>query len=149
VLARARAQDVTRVVLVEGESDAGALRALAVRRGVDLAADGVLVVAMGGASAIGGYVCVLGPRGAGLDLAGLYDEAEIGYVRRALERSGRFPRYTGSRRELLADRPAREGLAAAGFHACVRDLEDELIRALGPQAVLAVIAPVLRHPLRP
>jgi hypothetical protein len=40
---------------------------------------------------------------------------------------------------LFEDADARAGLAALGFHACVRDLEDELIRALGPQAVLEVV----------
>lgn len=138
-LARARAVDAAVVVLVEGESDAAALRALAERRGIDLVAARIVLVAMGGASGVGRFVATLGAAGAGLPLVGLYDEAEIGYVRRALERAGRFTRYTGSRAQLLADVEARAGLAAAGFHACERDLEDELIRALGAAAVLAVI----------
>ncbi|GAB6903310.1 hypothetical protein JCM9957A_64020 [Kineosporia succinea] len=124
------------VLLVEGESDQGAVGATARRLGIDLARERVLVVPMGGASGIAKFLLEL----AGLGRAGLYDEAEIGYVRRGLERAGRFPRYTGSRRELFDDAPARAALAAAGFHACVRDLEDELIRALGPAAVLDVIA---------
>lgn len=41
------------VVLVEGLSDQAAIEALAVRRGRDLAAEGVAVVPMGGAHAIG------------------------------------------------------------------------------------------------
>lgn len=127
------------VILVEGESDQGAVEAMARRQGLDLAAQGVVVVPMGGASGISRFVELLGPRGAGLRLCGLFDEAEIGYVRRALERAGWFPRYLRSRQELFEDAAARAGLAALGFHACVRDLEDELIRALGSDAVLEVV----------
>lgn len=125
------------VILVEGESDRGAIEALALRRGLSLASLRILVVSMGGASGIARFVELL--QGAGLALAGLYDEAEIGYVRRGLERAGWFPRYLGSRQSLFEDVSARAGLVAAGFHACVSDLEDELIRALGPRAVLEVV----------
>ncbi len=128
------------VVLVEGESDQGAVEAMARRQGLDLAAERVVVVPMGGASGISRFVELLGPQGAGLRLCGLFDEAEIGYVRRAMERAGWFPRYLRSRQELFEDAAARAGLAALGFHACVRDLEDELIRALGAEAVLGVVA---------
>ncbi|GAA3640095.1 hypothetical protein GCM10022223_69120 [Kineosporia mesophila] len=127
------------VVLVEGESDRGAVEATARRTGLDLVARRVLVVSMGGASGIAHFVGRLGPPGLGLPLAGLYDEAEIGYVRRGLERVGWFPRYRGSRQDLFEDGPARADLAARGFHACVTDLEDELIRALGVDAVLEVV----------
>ncbi|MBT0768398.1 hypothetical protein KIH74_05650 [Kineosporia sp. J2-2] len=139
-LAHAQACDAAVVVLVEGESDRGAVEALARRRGVDLTALRIVVISMGGASGIARFVGLLGPQGAGLPLVGLYDEAEIGYVRRGLERAGWFPRYLGSRQNLLEDDAARAGLAAAGFHACVSDLEDELIRALGAGAVLDVVA---------
>lgn len=126
-------------ILVEGESDLGAVQAMARRRGLDLAARRIVVVPMGGASGISRFVEALGPRGLGLRLAGLFDEAEIGYVRRALERVGWFPRYLGSRQDLFEDEPARAALAAVGFHACVADLEDELIRALGAEVVLDVV----------
>ncbi|MCD5316469.1 ATP-dependent endonuclease [Kineosporia babensis] len=128
------------VILVEGESDQGAVEAMARRQGIDLQGARILVVPMGGASGIARFVELLGDRGLGLPLVGLYDEAEIGYVRRALERAGWFPRYLGSRQDLFEDVDARAGLAALGFHACVVDLEDELIRALGAEAVLAVVA---------
>ncbi|MCE0535237.1 hypothetical protein LWF15_06930 [Kineosporia rhizophila] len=127
------------VVLVEGESDQGAVQALARRQGIDLQALRIIVVPMGGASGIARFVEVLGRQGLGLPLVGLFDEAEIGYVRRALERAGWFPRYLGSRQDLFEDVSARAGLAALGFHACVVDLEDELIRALGAEAVLGVV----------
>lgn len=111
-------------VLVEGESDRGAVLALAERRGVDLDARGVGVVAMGGVTNLARHVAELGPRGRGLRLTGLYDEGEERFVRGGLERGGIA---------VGAD------LAAVGFHRCRRDLEEELIRALGVERVLAVV----------
>src|ERR671926_89488 len=62
------------VVLVEGISDRVALEALAERRGRDLAAEGVSIVPMGGAQAIGRFL----EHFSGLDvaLAGLCDAGE-------------------------------------------------------------------------
>jgi hypothetical protein len=114
-------------VLVEGESDREAVLALAAARGFELRKRGVTVVAMAGITNIARYVTELGPQGERLRLAGLYDAGEERFVRRGLERGG------------LAPSPGREGLAALGFHRCDRDLEDELIRALGVERVLAVI----------
>jgi hypothetical protein len=109
-------------VLVEGESDRAAVLALAARRAAAL--DGVEVVAMGGITNVARYVAELGPAGRGLRLTGLYDAGEERFVRRALERGGL--------------RPGTD-LADLGFHGCERDLEDELIRALGVTRVLAVV----------
>jgi hypothetical protein len=65
----------------------------------------------------------------GVRLAGLCDAGEERLVARGLERAG------------LASGPLdRAGLAALGFFVCDRDLEDELLRALGPERVEAVIA---------
>ncbi|MBZ2198323.1 TOPRIM nucleotidyl transferase/hydrolase domain-containing protein [Occultella gossypii] len=114
-------------VLVEGRSDSAALERLAARRGRDLTAEGVTVVAMGGATNIRRYLERLGPRGLGLDLAGLCDAAEVGYYRRGLAAAG-----------LGADL-TRAQMEQCGFFVCVADLEDELIRALGTDAVEAVI----------
>jgi Overcoming lysogenization defect protein-like, TOPRIM domain len=116
------------VVLVEGRSDEIALRALARARGRSLTAERVSVVAVGGAQAMGRYVAAYGPAGAGATLAGLCDQAEEPDVRRALERGGIDPG------------PGRAGLAALGFFVCERDLEDELVRALGVAATEAVLA---------
>ena len=112
-------------VLVEGESDREAVLALASARGADLGA--VEVVAMGGATNVARYVAELGPAGRGLRLTGLYDAGEERFARRGLERGGLDPAA------------GRDGLATLGFHCCDRDLEDELIRALGVDAVLEVI----------
>jgi hypothetical protein len=111
------------VVLVEGVSDRIALEALARRRGRDLAAEGVSIVPIGGAQAIGRFLDRFGPPGAGLSLAGLCDVGEEDDFRRALERAGFGYQLTRSDMEKL------------GFYVCVVDLEDELIRANGAAAV--------------
>jgi hypothetical protein len=115
------------VILVEGNSDRRALETLAARRGRDLSADGVEVVAMGGAQSIELFLERFGPRGADIPVAGLYDVAEEPSVRRGLERAGFDP---GS---------SRPELEALGFYACVEDLEDELIRAVGPDRVVDIV----------
>ena len=115
------------VVLVEGISDGRALSALAKRRGRNLEAEGVSVVPIGGAQAIGRVLDELGPRGLDLRLAGLCDAGEEGHFRRALERAG------------LGTDLTRAGMEALGFYVCVADLEDELIRSLGGAVVEQVI----------
>jgi hypothetical protein len=133
------ADDARAVVLVEGLSDASALEALAERRGRSLAAEGVVVIAMGGASNIGHFLDRFGPRGLNLRISGLYDEAEVGYFRRGLERAGLLPRYQESRSELARSTQSRAEMEALGFYVCVTDLEDELIRALDVDPVLRII----------
>lgn len=112
-VAAALASEVRCAVLVEGPSDQAALEALASRSGRDLAAEGVPIIAMGGATSIGRFARVLGPEGLDLRLLGLCDAGEESYFRRALGESRYF--------------------------VCEADLEDELIRALGPEGVEAVI----------
>jgi hypothetical protein len=115
------------VVLVEGVSDQIALRTLAERRGRDLDGEGVSIVAMGGATNIGRFLGVLGPRGADVRLAGLCDSPEERHFQRSLERAG------------LGSDLTRPQMEALGFYVCVADLEDELIRSLGVAAVERVI----------
>jgi hypothetical protein len=67
------------VVLVEGISDRIALEALAAGRGRDLVREGVDIVAMGGAHAIGRFLV----RFAGRRVVGLCDEQEAPVFRRA------------------------------------------------------------------
>jgi hypothetical protein len=76
------------VVLVEGLSDRAAVEALAARRGRDLRANGVFTVPMGGATNLGHFLDLLGPRGRGVRLAGLCDAAEAPGFRRAMLRAG-------------------------------------------------------------
>jgi hypothetical protein len=115
------------VVLVEGASDQHALRTLAAGRGRDLDAEGVAVLAMGGATNVARYLERYGPHGRDVRLAGLCDAAEERYFRRGLERAGLGP---------VRDRAE---LAARGFWVCDADLESELIRALGVSAVERIV----------
>jgi hypothetical protein len=111
-------------VFVEGPSDKAAVDALARKLGRDLAGEGVEVVSIGGAHAIGTFVAGLG---GDIRPAGLCDIGEIDPFGRALERVGLGP--AGTRAEL----------EALGFYVCDPDLEGELIRALGAEGVEAVL----------
>ena len=111
-------------VLVEGESDRIAVETLALRAGHDLASKRVTLVPMGGATSIVHFLNRYGPDGAGHRLLGLCDAGESPGIARALAKAGIGP---GPLDEL-------------GFHVCEADLEDELIRSLGIDAVLNVIA---------
>lgn len=115
------------VVLVEGNSDRVALQTLAERCGRDLVADGVEIVAMGGITNTRAFASRYGPHGLGVPLAGLYDAADEAKLRRGLATAG------------LDAALESEGLSGLGFYRCSADLEDELIRALGAEAVEAVI----------
>ena len=121
--APASVADLRAVVLVEGFSDQAAVAALAERRGRDLEAEGVAVVPIGGAQAIGRFLARFGPRGLDVRLAGLCDAGEEADFRRGLERAG------------LGSDLDRDEMERLGFYTCVADLEDELIRALGAAAV--------------
>jgi hypothetical protein len=113
-LSRRSVTGVRAAILVEGPSDRIALETLAARRGRDLPAEGVAVVAIGGAQAVERAVRALGE----VRIAGLYDVAEERAVLRGLERAG---------------------LGAEGFFACDPDLEGELVRALGPERMLELV----------
>ncbi|MEV0910208.1 TOPRIM nucleotidyl transferase/hydrolase domain-containing protein [Streptomyces hokutonensis] len=109
-------------VLLEGPSDVAAVDALATARGRDLAAEGICVLSMGGAMNVGRYARLLGQSpsglGLGLRLTGLCDERERPYYARAFD---------------------SVGAPQQGFFVCTADLEDELIRALGPTRVTELI----------
>ncbi|GAA1260489.1 hypothetical protein GCM10009677_09740 [Sphaerisporangium rubeum] len=127
-VARELVARVATVVLVEGVSDRSAVEALAEMRGRDLGDEGVCVVPMGGAMGVARYLRVLGPQGLGARVRGLYDEAEEGFFRRGLEQAG------------FGAGLSRSAMESLGFFVCVADLEDELIRALGPEGVERVLA---------
>jgi predicted ATP-dependent endonuclease of OLD family len=119
---------VRAVVLVEGISDQRALEVLARRRGRDLDAEGVAIVPMGGAQAIGRFLRRFGPQGLDVTLAGLCDAGEEHDFRRGLERAG------------LGSDLTRADMERLGFYVCEADLEHELVRSLGADAVEDVIA---------
>ena len=120
-------ESLSGVVLVEGISDQIAVEALAERRGRNLAAEGISVLAMGGAQAIGRYLAQYGPQGLDVRLAGLCDAGEEREFRRALERAG------------LGANLTRADLEHLGFFVCNADLEDELIRALGAARIEQIV----------
>jgi hypothetical protein len=117
------AAEVRSVVLVEGKSDAAAVRALARRQGHNLDAEGVSIVPMGGYGNLPRFLEQYGPSGLGVRLAGLYDAPEERHFARGLARAGFGPTRT------------RADLEELGFYACDVNLEDELTRAMGPAAM--------------
>jgi hypothetical protein len=82
---------------------------------------------MGGSKNVRYAVDRFGPAGLDLGLAGLVDAPEEDDYWRSLERAG------------LSLGPTRADLERLGFFVCEADLEDELIRALGPARVEAVL----------
>jgi hypothetical protein len=118
-------------VLVEGPSDVAALRVLRAARGIAPDDEPCVLVDMGGATNIRrelGRALARRPRPRVL---GLCDEREAHYFVRALE---------AHRGDLGTDVvPTLENLSDLGFFVCRRDLEDELMRALGTHGTRAVI----------
>ncbi len=119
---------IATVVLVEGPSDAAAVEVLAARSGRDLSAERIVVLPVGGATAVRRFLEPFGPRGLDLRLAGLVDEGEERFFRQVVQGSDRHPELT------------RDEMEQLGFFVCVADLEDELIRAVGVDGVLERIA---------
>jgi hypothetical protein len=127
-VALARAEGARTVLLVEGVSDQIAVETLAARHGRNLAADGIAVLPVGGASGFGRYLRRFGPQGAGARLAGLCDAGESHIVGQAVAAAGLVAPGSGA------------DLGRLGFFVCVADLEDELLRAAGAERVLEVFA---------
>ena len=117
-----------KAILVEGTTDAAVVRTMASRAGRDLDAEGVAVVSLGGGGGLEAQLRRLGPDGLGLELLGLCDADHERRWARRLERAG------------LGSDLDREAMEALGFFVCDRDLEDELIKALGVDAVESLIA---------
>ncbi len=129
-LAGILAASTSTAVLVEGESDRAAVETLAARLGLPLADLGVQIVAMGGITNIGHHLVALVdqvPGDQNVRLGGLYDAAEERFVIKGLDRVG------------LRRFDATTPLTDLGFFRCDRDLEDELIRAIGIDGFLALI----------
>ena len=116
--AMARAADARSIILVEGISDQIALETLAERLGRNLAAEGVVVVPIGGAHAVANVVGAFAARD--VRLSGVVDTAEADL----------FHAAAGGTNGLSSDR----------IHVCNRDLEDELIAAVDPAALESLLA---------
>jgi hypothetical protein len=114
------------LVLLEGESDLAAVRALAKLVGCDLESSGIELRATHGVTNFSRVLSEFLLANPGAAFCGLYDIAEERHVRRALTRAGV---------ELGHD----TALESFGFFACAADLEDELIGALGADSVERVI----------
>jgi len=115
------------LVLVEGDSDAAAVRALADLIGCDLGLHHIQIWSAAGVTNFSRVLADFVRTHPSAAFCGLYDVADERHVRRALANAA-IP---------IA---AHESLESFGFFACVADLEDELIRALGAEAVERVIA---------
>ena len=148
-------------VLLEGTSDVAAVRALRAARGIPPGSEPCRLVDMGGATNIRRHLeaavtAVPRPR-----VIGLCDEREAAYFVRALEAvallrtsssappvaaAGGGAGLTGEAANMGLDGSVLpisvDTLPAHGFQICRRDLEDELLRALGEDGALAVLAGV-------
>ena len=111
------------VILVEGESDKVALEEAALLLTFDLCATSIVV--MNGAANIGKVLTRMDRRGT--RVAVLYYIGEQAHIVRALSGVD------------FIDGRGSTALERLGFFACDRDLEAELIRALGADRVIAVI----------
>lgn len=111
------------VVLVEGASDRAALDVLARRRHVGATIE---IRVMNGATNVRRHLGDLLSDAVPRRVLGLTDEAEAPFFVRALAAVG-------------VPISSVDDLVAHGFHTCRRDLEDELIRALGTDRVRAVL----------
>jgi hypothetical protein len=117
--ALAKIETAAALILVEGLSDQIALETAAIGHGRDLEAEHTVIVPIGGAHAIRRFLTDLGPLATHLRLAGLCDVREEKIFRNALATAG------------IGTPRTRAELALLGFHVCVDDLEEELIRAVG------------------
>jgi OLD-like protein len=124
--ALAKVDRAVAIVLVEGLTDQLALETVADLRGRDLGAERIVIVPMGGAHAIRRFLVRFGPPGERVRLAGLCDLQEAELFRRALVATRAGSPLTRTDMERL------------GFHVCVDDIEDELIRAVGVPGVEAI-----------
>jgi hypothetical protein len=113
-------------VLVEGDSDAGAVRALAAMLGCDPGLRHIQICSAGGVTNFSQSLAGFVRTHPNAQFCGMYDVAEERHVRRALAR-------------VSVPIAAYESLEPFGFFACVADLEEELIRALGAEAVERVL----------
>jgi len=122
----ATATKIRTLVLVEGDSDAAAVRALANLIDCDLGLHHIQIWPAGGVTNFSRVLADFVRTHPNADFCGMYDVADEQHVRRALASA-------------VIPIAAHESLESFGFFACVVDLEDELIRALGAEAVERVL----------
>ncbi len=115
---------VTQVVLLEGGSDVAAIEAVVRVLGRD--DHGVRYVDMQGVTNVRAHLERLRFQEPETEVLGMCDASGSGFVMRALEEGGAW----------LQD---ASDLPTYGFVVCEADLEDELLRALGPDRAIAAI----------
>lgn len=120
--------ELRKAILVEGTSDALAVSEFARRHGRDLEAEGIGVLTLGGGGGLAARLTELGPHGRNVPLLGLCDADHEQRWARWLEAAG------------LGTHPDRTSMERAGFFVCDPDLEGELIRSLGIDRVMHVLA---------
>jgi hypothetical protein len=127
--------DASLVVLVEGESDRAAVEAAALLCRIDLLRLDAVVLSMDGVTNIRHHLRRHGPAGDRRRILGLCDSAESPVVGRALAE------YSDMSPEAVAGLESGDPILLAhhGFQVCRRDLEDELIRAIGTRGVIDII----------
>ena len=118
---------VDTVVLLEGPSDVAAVRAVAAAYGVTDSVHRYRLIDMGGVTNIRRHLVALRAASVPVRVIGMCDAGEAQFFVRALRLTGGGPRHEAD-------------LAEHGFYVCDADLEDELIRALGPEQVLGVLS---------
>ena len=118
--------EIRLLVLVEGESDADAVRALSDLIGCDLRVRHIQICSARGVTNFSQVLREFARAHPNARFCGMYDLAEQQYVRRALSNAA-------------VPIAAHDSLESFGFFACVADLEEELIRALGAEAVERVL----------
>jgi hypothetical protein len=122
----AAATTIPTLVLVEGDSDAAAVRALSELIGCDLGLAHIQIRSSAGVTNFSRVLEGFVHEHPNAGICGMYDTADEWHVRRALT-------------NVAIPIAAHESLEAYGFFACVADLEDELIRALGTDEVERVL----------
>ena len=115
------------VILVEGPSDKLAIEAAADRLGINLDSEGLTIVALRGGGSIATFLGMFGPKGFDLRLAGLCDlDSQANWAGKLVDAG-------------LAPEATTEACEEAGFFVCTKDLEDELISAVGVNEVHRVL----------
>jgi len=114
------------VVLLEGPSDVAAVRAVAAAYGLTDGVHRYRLVDMGGVTNIRRQLAAFRTASTPVRVIGMCDAGEVRVFARAL-------RVNGDGLHHVAD------LAEHGFYVCDADLEDELIRAMGPERVVGVL----------
>jgi hypothetical protein len=114
------------VVLLEGPSDVAAVRAVAAANGMTDGVHRYRLIDMGGVTNIRRHLEAIRTASMPVRVMGMCDAGEATFFVRALQAVG-DGLYSESE------------LAPHGFHVCEADLEDELIRALGPERVVSAL----------